>query len=383
MRQGRIKAPGEPDCAFYHCTNRAVDRHVVLAEGERQKFLSLVREYEIFCGVRVLTFNITEDEFLLVLQVPKAPTKPLTDEELLVRIESLTGTAGGKKTRKLLTRLRASGQDEAAETLRNRFLARMWDVSQFMKLLEQRFAQWFNKQHDRTGTFWASRFKSVLIEGEGEALAAVAAYVEMEAARDRLANDPAHYPWCGLGQALAGDKNAQESLRIVLAASQHLAATSLSVAEAMTKYPLLIPSIAAWGEPVERIDAASQSLSTLTAEEVLEIIGRNGQVPLQDYLKLKVRYFIDGMVLGSQTYVNGVSEAIAVQSGTRRKRAARRMEGVESENLYVLGNLKKNVFSCVQKTRDLRAGTGGVAVALSASEPPTRQVAAVPASAPP
>lgn len=34
-----------------------------------------------------------------------------------------------------------------------------------MKLLKQRFSQWFNRAHQRKGALWEERFKSVLVEG--------------------------------------------------------------------------------------------------------------------------------------------------------------------------------------------------------------------------
>jgi hypothetical protein len=51
----------------------------------------------------------------------------------------------------------------------------MWDVSAFMKLLKQRFTQWFNRRRGRKGTLWEERFKSVLVEGAGPALSAMPA----------------------------------------------------------------------------------------------------------------------------------------------------------------------------------------------------------------
>lgn len=41
----------------------------------------------------------------------------------------------------------------------------MWDVNAFMKLLNKRFTQWFNRQPGRKGTLWEERLKSVLVEG--------------------------------------------------------------------------------------------------------------------------------------------------------------------------------------------------------------------------
>lgn len=41
-------------------------------------------------------------------------------------------------------------------------LARMNDVSAFMKALKQRFSVLYNRSHQRYGTLWADRFKSIL-----------------------------------------------------------------------------------------------------------------------------------------------------------------------------------------------------------------------------
>jgi len=34
-------------------------------------------------------------------------------------------------------------------------------------------------------------------------------------------------------------------------------------------------------------------------QEVLEVIRRQGRVPVKDYVRLRVRYFVDGVVMGS------------------------------------------------------------------------------------
>lgn len=67
------------------------------------------------------------------------------------------------------------GGGAAAEALRERWFRRMWDVSQHMKVLKQCFSQWFNRRHGRRGTLWEDRFRSVLVEGRGQALRTMAA----------------------------------------------------------------------------------------------------------------------------------------------------------------------------------------------------------------
>ena len=92
----------------------------------------------------------------------------------------------------------------------------MYDISIFIKELKGRFAQWYNQRHDRYGVLWAERFKSVLLEG-GEALAAVAAYIELNPVRAGLCADPKDYRYCGFGR-----------LKQKLGYRRHKAATPLS-----------------------------------------------------------------------------------------------------------------------------------------------------------
>jgi hypothetical protein len=40
----------------------------------------------------------------------------------------------------------------------------MHDLSEFMKRLLQCFTRWFNRTHQRSGTLWEERYKSVIVE---------------------------------------------------------------------------------------------------------------------------------------------------------------------------------------------------------------------------
>jgi hypothetical protein len=56
------------------------------------------------------------------------------------------------------------------------------------------------------------RFKSVLVEGKGEALRTMAAYIDLNAVRAGLVKDPKDYRWCGYAEALGGSRRAQRGL---------------------------------------------------------------------------------------------------------------------------------------------------------------------------
>jgi len=342
VRQGRIKAPASHPVGVYHCTSRVVDKRRVLHEPEKMQFESFMREYARFCGVKVTKFTFLENHWHMVVKVPRAPKIPLTDEELLDRIEKLSGCAGGKSARQQLNLFRERGQHDAAEALRQRFLVRMWDISHFMKLLKQRFTQWFNKRHHRKGTLWEGRFYSTLVESTGEALACMAAYIDLNSVRASIASDPKDYYWCSYGRAVAGDVAAQEDIREIITGLMGVEAQTMSLGEAMRQYRMWLYI---QGEENEGIDENGRPVRRgFSQEETLRQMLRKGRLPVAEYIRMRVRYFEYAVVMGSRKFVEEIFQANRSRFGPLRKTGARRMRGVDGEGLYVLRDLRKDVF---------------------------------------
>ena len=67
-------------------------------------------------------------------------------------------------------------------------------ISQMMKVLGQRYAQYFNKRHHRTGGLFEGRYHSCLI-GEEDYLFACYRYIEMNPVRAGIVNAPEEYRW--------------------------------------------------------------------------------------------------------------------------------------------------------------------------------------------
>ncbi len=76
---------------YYHCLSRVVDRRFIFGDAERERFVELMREYERFCGVRVLTFCVMSNHFHMLVEVAKAPEIKPTAEEIRERLRELTG----------------------------------------------------------------------------------------------------------------------------------------------------------------------------------------------------------------------------------------------------------------------------------------------------
>ncbi|HRI15123.1 MAG TPA: transposase [Verrucomicrobiota bacterium] len=342
MRQRRLKAPASFPVAYYHCLSRVVDRQFVFGELEREQFVRYLREYESFCGVRVLTYCILSNHFHLLLEVPAKPTTPLSAEELLAKLEAISSTAVTAATaRQRIEMFRQANDPTGEREFIDRLCASMWDVSGFMQRLKQRFTQWFNRHKGRKGTLWEERFKSVLVEGAGETLATMAAYIDLNPVRAGIVDDPKDYRWCGYGAAVAGDRRARAGLRVIIAGGERVAEDKLSIPNALAKYRVWLFG---QGEEREGFTETGQPLRQgFKRDEVLAVAAAKGQLALEDYLRLKVRYFSDGAVLGTRTFVNEVFTALRERFSPQRQEGARPMAGLKNE-LFTLRELRARVF---------------------------------------
>ncbi len=98
-----------------------------------------------------------------------------------------------------------AGNELRVKEIHARFNYRMHSLSRFMQRLLIRFTRWFNRKHERSGTLWEERFKSVIVES-GTAARTIAAYIDPNPVRAGMVSDPADYRWSGYGTAIGSGK---------------------------------------------------------------------------------------------------------------------------------------------------------------------------------
>ncbi len=82
-----------------------------------------------------------------------------------------------------------------------------------------------------------------------------------------------------------------------------------------------------------------------TEEEVRKVVEENGKLPLAEALRCRVRYFTDGVVLGSKAFVEEVFERTRDRFGEKRKTGARAMKWGEWDGLCTIRDLRLGVVS--------------------------------------
>lgn len=283
----RIKVRG--GVAVYHCMSRTVNGARLFEHRDKEVLRKMIHQISDFCGVQVLTYCILSNHFHILVRV--ADEAVVSDRELMRRFKVLypKPTKYQAASAALMeAQLKEGG--EAAEAIRVRLLARMSDVSEFMKSVKQRFSVWYNRSHERYGTLWAERFKSVLVEGKGNPLQTMAAYIDLNPVRAGLVEDPKEYRFCGYAEAVAGNVEAQKGLAAIwVDHGAHDADTALRTHRSLI-----------FGKR-----GADPGLPEMTRQQALAVLKAGGQLPKSAMLRCRVRYFTDGAILGSAEYVRG------------------------------------------------------------------------------
>jgi len=332
-------ADSETKPAIFHCISRVVDRKFRFLDEEREAFRMFLRMMENFSGCRVLSYCVMSNHFHLLVEIPPLPEGGLTDAELLRRLRVFYGEDFVKFVADELLAARTEGiveggNPERVAEIHARYTYRMHSLSEFMKTLLQRFTRWFNRTHERTGTLWEERFKSVIVES-GTAARTIAAYIDLNPVRAGMVEDPADYRWSSYGEAVGGGqrgngKKAREGLVRAIASDTEVGFDASGWKDASRRHRRLMglalerkPLSAKVGLP-GKMKISKNDAEALESGDNQTILPELGMAKM---LRCRVRYFTDGAVIGSRGFVDEAFRGARDRFSEKRKDGARAMRG--------------------------------------------------------
>lgn len=307
------RSESEMTSQVYHCVSRVVDRRFAFGQVERERFVRIMSRAARFTGVRVLTFTVLSNHFHLLLEVP--PRTEVSSAELIARARAWYGAEFARRLYADIRQAVGPSGESALRRIAEPLLRRMFDLSEFMKMLKQSFSIWYNRSNNRVGTLWEERFRSLLVEDAQEALSAVASYIELNCVRAGLAKDPRDYRWCGLGSACGGVVASKDGVRRLVGVD---GATRWREAEQIY-----------FGWLQHYVEEPSDSMKLPDSRPLLK----------------RVRYFTDGLILGGKKFVDGQFTNQREFFGPKRMTGARKMRGITMGELHVLRDLQVRLFS--------------------------------------
>ena len=321
---------GDPLCDnIYHVTSRIVgDAHLLKKASLKEKLVSLIQDCADICAVSVLTYCVLDNHFHILVEIPsrvKTDTKfrGVENEAKLWRhLRQACNLEVVNRLDQRVTALREAGYLREAHELLDDIVSRMGDLSWYVKEVKERFSKWYNKCHDRRGTLWMERFRSVLIE-HGEAAEILASYIDLNPVRAEIVQDSKNYRWCGYGAAVSGESTARAGLCKLFGRTLR----SWDKQQIQKRYrALLVDALEAPRFKQSRGKSLPQDLS-------------QGQL-----LRCQVRYFTCGIAIGTSSYLEEVFALRRHFFGEKRKSGAREMEGGDWNTLRSMRSLPTNPF---------------------------------------
>ena len=146
---------------------------------EKVEFMKIVKQINSVYFSDMIGFCILDNHFHLLVKM--FPGRQFTDEEIKNRFARFYGNE-------------AELQEDKIEQYREKWS----NLSELIKEIKQRFSKFYNKLHNRRGTLWGERFKSVIVE-DGATLINCLAYIDLNPVRAGIVKRPEDYRWSSLG----------------------------------------------------------------------------------------------------------------------------------------------------------------------------------------
>ena len=287
-------------------------------------FVSMMWRLAEFLGIELLDYAVMSNHYHQLVWVPGIIE--LNDDELLQKLRVYYGDTSVEAL-EFEDSLQRGGQE--AEVLRDGYLKRMGNISEYEKVLKQGFSKWYNKRQKRRGTLWMERFKSILVENTLDGRSIVASYIDLNPVRAEMVEDPKNYRHCGYGAAVGGDPRCRQGIMWIMDVDNWQ--------EAAAAYRVLLMQ-RGHVQKTGKKGAVSRQL-------LLDTLEREGRLSLSELLRLRVRYFSDGLVLGSELFVEDVFEQYRSHFGEKRKSGARPIKGLTDVAIHVIRDLRLDPLS--------------------------------------
>jgi len=338
----------DPEACAYHLVSRTIDQIWFFhSKSQKDQVVRIIQACSVLYGVNLFNYAVLSNHMHILCNVFREENRqPLTKTSLLKVAKVLYSsgyvtdlTQEFERAAKIDSK---TGDSWHTQNILNRYEQRRGCLSTYMKEVKERIARYINKQHNRKGTVWDGRYKNPLVEHSLEALLAVSAYIDLNSIRAGIADKPEDYRWCGYAAALAGNRQAQQGIAQLYAYRGSKKPTWNQIRNEY-RQTLFEKGL----EMLEDPDSGVKGRLGFTAEEVEEEIRRNGKLSQGEVLLHRVRYFTDGAIIGSASFVDEVfgnyREKLTVPDSSRST-GARRMRGADWGNLACLRDLHVNAI---------------------------------------
>jgi len=294
----------------YHVISRTVLGGYPLGDEEKDELVKILLKFSKLYFTEVLGFCAMGNHFHLIVRM--LPESHFSDDEVKSRYKMFYGN------------VREFPQGKVPV-----FRFKWASLSELVREIKQTFSRYFNKRHNRRGTLWGERFKSLIVE-DGEALINCLAYIDLNPLRANIVKRPEDYRWCSLGYHVqTGNKGNFLSLEFGL---KELSVSSRK--ERLRRYRRYVYEAAALkrsrGKSCKMID-----------EKIIEKESKTDFKNTRAYkFRYRTRYFSDSGIIGSKAFVSTKYKQFKDIFHSKHEKKPKPVKGLDG--IYSLKRLSKS-----------------------------------------
>jgi REP element-mobilizing transposase RayT len=193
---------------YYHCVSRCVRRALLCGidtvtginfEHRRQWIVERIKQLANIFAIEICAYCVMSNHYHVILHVDKQSALNWDDQEVIERWRALFSLP--HVVERYLTKEATTAEDATATELIAQWRERLFDISWFMRCLNEPIARQANQEDGCTGRFWEGRYKSQALLDES-ALASCMAYVELNPVRAGVAETPEKSECCSITERI-------------------------------------------------------------------------------------------------------------------------------------------------------------------------------------
>jgi len=294
----------------YHVISRTVLGGYPLGDEEKDELVKILLKFSKLYFTEVLGFCAMGNHFHLIVRM--LPESHFSDDEVKSRYKMFYGN------------VREFPQGKVPV-----FRFKWASLSELVREIKQTFSRYFNKRHNRRGTLWGERFKSLIVE-DGEALINCLAYIDLNPLRANIVKRPEDYRWCSLGYHVqTGNKGNFLSLEFGL---KELSVSSRK--ERLRRYRRYVYEAAA-------LKRSRGKSCIMIDEKIIEKESKTDFKNTRTYkFRYRTRYFSDSGIIGSKAFVSSKYKQFKDIFHSKHEKKPKPVKGLDG--IYSLKRLSKS-----------------------------------------
>jgi hypothetical protein len=182
---------------YYHCVSRCVRRAFLCGvdtltgksyEHRREWIVDRIKELVDIFAIDTCAYSVMSNHYHIIVHVDTERASGWNEQEVIERWERLFSLPVIVERYRSMETLSSAERDVVSELV-SKWRKRLYDISWFMRCINEPIARQANQEDGCTGRYWEGRYKSQALLDE-KALAACMAYVDLNPLRAGMAETP-------------------------------------------------------------------------------------------------------------------------------------------------------------------------------------------------